>query len=306
MTERPSSAGPGRLVLVATPIGNLGDLSPRAAAALTDADLVACEDTRRTRTLLSAAGISGKRLLSVHDANEAKRAEDLTARLTAGTTVVLVSDAGTPAVSDPGQRVVAAAVAAGIEVVAVPGPSAVIAALVLSGLPTDRFVFEGFLPRKGVERARRLAALAAERSTTVLYEAPHRVVRTVDDLAAACGEGRRVALARELTKVHEEVWRSTLGQALEALAVTPPRGEYVVVVEGAAEPAAAEDTDIEAALVAAFNAGHDRRGAVAAVATALDARRRRVYELALRLPPPAPPPPEAQSAAHAAHTARPR
>lgn len=282
-------AGPGRLVLVATPIGNLGDLAPRAAAMLAEADVIACEDTRRTRGLLSAAGITGKRLVAVHDANEAQRATQLVARVRAGETVVLVSDAGTPAVSDPGQRVVAAAVAAHCNVVTVPGPSAAIAALVVSGLPTDRFVFEGFLPRKGRERARRLAELAAERRTSVFYEAPHRVAKTLVDMANAAGPDRRAALARELTKVHEEVWRATLGEAAAHLATIEPRGEYVVVVEGAPAPDAADDTDIDAALVAAFATGDDRRAAIAQVADALKAPRRRVYERALTIDRPSSP-----------------
>jgi len=284
-----SEAG-GRLVVVATPIGNLGDLSPRAVEALAGADVIACEDTRRTRALLTAAGVRAPRLLAVHDANEAERADAVVALLEGGTTVALVSDAGTPAVSDPGQRVVAAAVAAGHPVTVVPGPSAAIAALVASGLPTDRFVFEGFLPRKGAERGRRLAAAAAEQRTVVLYEAPHRVARTAADLAAACGPDRPVALARELTKVHEEVWRGTLRDLVARVAEVAPRGEHVLVLGGAAEAAAAGDADIEAALADRLAAGDDRRAAVAAVTEALGVPRRRVYELSLgKVAPPASP-----------------
>ncbi|HVL92344.1 MAG TPA: 16S rRNA (cytidine(1402)-2'-O)-methyltransferase [Acidimicrobiales bacterium] len=284
-----SEAG-GRLVVVATPIGNLGDLSPRAVEALAGADVIACEDTRRTRALLTAAGVRAPRLLAVHDANEAERADAVVALLEGGTTVALVSDAGTPAVSDPGQRVVAAAVAAGHPVTVVPGPSAAIAALVASGLPTDRFVFEGFLPRKGAERGRRLAATAAEQRTVVLYEAPHRVARTAADLAAACGPDRPVALARELTKVHEEVWRGTLRDLVARVAEVAPRGEHVLVLGGAAEAAAAGDADIEAALADRLAAGDDRRAAVAAVTEALGVPRRRVYELSLgKVAPPASP-----------------
>jgi len=284
-----SEAG-GRLVVVATPIGNLGDLSPRAVEALAGADVIACEDTRRTRALLTAAGVRAPRLLAVHDANEAERADAVVALLEGGATVALVSDAGTPAVSDPGRRVVAAAVAAGHPVTVVPGPSAAIAALVASGLPTDRFVFEGFLPRKGAERGRRLAATAAEQRTVVLYEAPHRVARTAADLAAACGPDRPVALARELTKVHEEVWRGTLRDLVARVAEVAPRGEHVLVLGGAAEAAAAGDADIEAALADRLAAGDDRRAAVAAVTEALGVPRRRVYELSLgKVAPPASP-----------------
>lgn len=273
----------GRLVLVATPIGNLGDLSPRAVAELAAADVIACEDTRRTRALLSAAGVPAPKLVAVHAANEADRASSVVAMLGAGSTVAVVSDAGTPAVSDPGHALVAAAVAAGHPVVVVPGPSAALAALVASGLPTDRFVFEGFLPRRGADRGRRLAAVACEGRTVVLYEAPHRLARTVRDLVEACGPERPAALARELTKVHEEVWRGTLGALDERVAEVGPRGEHVLVVGGAPERPPATDGDIQAALVARLDAGHDRKQAVADVAADLGVPRRRVYELALGL-----------------------
>ncbi|MGQ0520701.1 MAG: 16S rRNA (cytidine(1402)-2'-O)-methyltransferase [Actinomycetota bacterium] len=276
------SPGPA-LVVVGTPIGNLGDLSARAREALEGADVVACEDTRRTRALLTATGISGKRLLAVHEHNEAEQAERIVGLLGEGRRVALVTDAGMPGVSDPGQRVVAAAAGAGHPVVVVPGPSALVAALVASGLASDRFVFEGFLPRKGPARRRRLAALAGDERTVVLYEAPHRMVATIDDLAAACGPEREVALARELTKVHEEVWRGTLGRAADHLAARAPRGEYVIVVAGAPEPPAATDEEIEGALAARLRAGDDQRSAVAAVAGELEVGKRRVYELALRL-----------------------
>ena len=274
----------GRLVLVATPIGNLGDLAPRAVAELAGADVIACEDTRRTRALLTAAGVPAPRLLAVHDANEADRAGQVVALLAAGSTVVVVSDAGTPAVSDPGHRLVTAAAAAGHAVVVVPGPSAVLAALVASALPTDRFVFEGFLPRTGRERSRRLAAVAAEPRTTVLYEAPHRLARTAADLAAACGDDRPVALARELTKVHEEVWRGTMGALRDRAAAVAPLGEHVLVVGGAAAAPPPADDEIEAALTARLGAGDDRRTAVAAVTEAMGVPRRRVYALAIALP----------------------
>ena len=280
-----SGEGSGVLVVVGTPVGNLGDLSPRAAAALGAADVIACEDTRRTRKLLTHAGIAGKELLAVHDHNEAERVGHVLAILAEGRRVALVSDAGTPAIADPGQRLVAAAVGAGHAVEVVPGPSAALLALVASGLPTGRFVFEGFLPRKGRERAERVAAVAGERRTVLLYEAPHRLRRTVGDLLAACGPDRRVVLARELTKLHEEVWRGTLGAAAEHVAAVEPRGEYVVVVDGAPAPPLPATASVEAALLARMEAGQDKRSAVAGVAAELGGPKRLVYEAAVRLSP---------------------
>jgi len=271
----------GSLVVVATPIGNLGDLSPRAAEALAAADVIACEDTRRSRKLLTAAGIAGKRLVAVHEHNEAEQAAQLVELIRGGSRVALVTDAGTPAVSDPGERVVAAAAAAGLPVEVVPGPSALLAALVVSGLPTERFVFEGFLPRKGGERTARLATVAAEPRTVVLYEAPHRVAATLRDLAGACGGDRRVAVARELTKLHEEVWRGTLDKAVDGIG--EPRGEYVLVVAGAPPRPEATADDVTAALRRHLDAGTDKKTAVAAVASELDVPKRRVYAAVLDL-----------------------
>ncbi|HET9443743.1 MAG TPA: 16S rRNA (cytidine(1402)-2'-O)-methyltransferase [Acidimicrobiales bacterium] len=275
--------GPGALVLVATPIGNLGDLSPRAVEALAGADVIACEDTRHSRKLLHHAGITTRRLVSVHAHNEREQAGRLVAEMAAGRRVAYVSDAGTPGISDPGERLVQAALAAGVAVEVVPGPSALLAALVLSGLPAHRFCFEGFLPRRGGDRARRLHALAAEARTTVLYEAPHRIEATMADLAEACGGERRVAVARELTKRFEEVWRGRLAEAVEHVKATPPRGEYVVVVEGAPVAAEATEAEIEVALQAHLEAGMSTRDAVAAVSEELSTPKRRVYAAALRL-----------------------
>ncbi len=269
--------------MVATPIGNLGDLSPRAVQTLANADVIACEDTRRTRKLLSHAGVKPKVLMAVHDFNEASQVRAIVARLDQGRHVALVTDAGTPGISDPGRRMVAAAADAGHEVVVVPGPSAAIAALVASGFPSERFAFEGFLPRKGRDRAERLALIAGERRTTVIYEAPTRLRQTVEDLLEACGPARRVAVARELTKLHEDVWRGSLDDAAERLATTEPRGEHVLVLDAAPEPVAADDTDIERALLARYDAGDDKRAALPAVATELHVPKRRVYEVALRL-----------------------
>jgi 16S rRNA (cytidine1402-2'-O)-methyltransferase len=273
-------AGVGRLVLVGTPIGNLEDLSPRAVAAMRDADVLVCEDTRRTGRLLQAAGVRAKALLAVHDHNEVHQIGPLLERMQRGETVAVVTDAGMPGISDPGERLVRATAEAGIEVVVVPGPSAAIAGLVASGLPTGRFAFEGFLPRSGSGRTERLASLAGERRTIVLYEAPHRLARTLADLAAALGGSRRCALARELTKLHEEVWRGTLDDAVARCASVEPRGELVVVVDGAPELASATDDDLRAALARLFADGATTRDAVAEVASSFEVSKRRVYELA--------------------------
>ncbi|HVM51741.1 MAG TPA: 16S rRNA (cytidine(1402)-2'-O)-methyltransferase [Acidimicrobiales bacterium] len=274
----------GRLVLVGTPIGNLDDLSPRAAAAMAEADVVVCEDTRRTGRLLQAAGVKARQLLAVHDHNEEAQVEVVVARLQAGETVVVVSDAGMPGLSDPGERLVRAAADVGAEVVVVPGPSAAVAALVASGLPTGRFAFEGFLPRSGSGRAERVAALAGERRTVVLYEAPHRLARTLEELRAAFGDDRRVAIARELTKLHEEVWRGTLAEAVARAAEVEPRGEHVLVVGGAPPPPAATDDELAAAVARLLGDGLSTRDAVAEVAAAFEVPKRRVYDLATRRP----------------------
>jgi 16S rRNA (cytidine1402-2'-O)-methyltransferase len=273
----------GRLVLVATPIGNLGDLSPRAVDVLGHADLVCCEDTRRTRGLLTHAGITGQRLVSLHDRNEAARLPQLLGYLASGLTVAVVSDAGTPAVSDPGARLVAAAVAAGVEVTAVPGPSAALMALVVSGLRTDRFCFEGFLARRGPDRRRRLEALATEERTTLIHEAPGRLAATLADLVAACGPERPVVVARELTKVHEEVWRGSLARAAEEFAVRDVKGEVVVVLGGAAAAPPADEAVLVDALRRHVDGGASWRDATGAVAAEWGASRRAVYDLALAL-----------------------
>ena len=209
-----AGAGPGSLVVVGTPIGNLGDLSPRAVAALGRAEVIYCEDTRHSRKLLTHAGITGATLAVAARAQRGRPDRRGGGAVRQGRTVALVSDAGMPGVSDPGSRVVRAVAAAGLTVTVVPGPSAVLTALVGSGLATDRFCFEGFLPRSGQERRSALAAVAAEPRTTVLFEAPGRVAATLADLAASCGPARPVSVARELTKLHEEFWRGTLAEAV--------------------------------------------------------------------------------------------
>lgn len=272
----------GELVVVATPIGNLGDLSDRARAALADADVVCCEDTRRARVLLSASGIpAAGRLVSLHAHNEASKATWVVARIAAGARVAYVTDAGTPGVSDPGDRLIAAVASAGLRVTAIPGPSAALAALVVSGLSTERFCVDGFLPRKGAERASRLAELKDEARTTVLFESAPRLAATLAALASALGN-RDAAVCRELTKRHEEVRRGTLAELASSYADEPtPKGEIVIVVAGA--PArSVEDLDVAAAIAAALDAGSTTRDAASAVAASLGVSRRRAYEVALR------------------------
>jgi 16S rRNA (cytidine1402-2'-O)-methyltransferase len=271
------------LVLVATPIGNLGDLSPRAAAILGTVDVIACEDTRHTRKLLSALGIPARRLIAVHAHNEQAAAAGIVALLAEGLRVALVSDAGTPGISDPGAAVVAAVRRAGLPVLSAPGPVAFISALIISGLTTDRFVMEGFLPVKGGERRRRIATIASEPRTVVLYEAPHRIIATLDELAATCGADRRVSVSRELTKRFESTWAGVLGEA--SAAVGDPRGEYVIVLEGAPEPTAGTvpAEDLDAALLDALGRGASVRDAAAAASSSTGAPRAAAYARALEL-----------------------
>jgi 16S rRNA (cytidine1402-2'-O)-methyltransferase len=278
----------GALVLVGTPIGNLGDLSPRAAEALAGADVVCCEDTRRTGRLLSLAGIERRPFVVLNEHTEKREVPRVIERIERGQRVALVSDAGMPAISDPGERLVAAVVEAGHAVEVVPGPSAAVAALVVSGLPAGRFVFEGFLPRKGPARRQRLAAVAAEPRTAVLYEAPHRLARTLADLVEVCGGERRVVVAREITKLHEQVWRGTLAGAVAWVAEREPPGEIVLVLAGAPVAGPPGDDDIVAAVRSEMAAGSSARDAARTVASRLDVPRRRAYEIATALPTPQP------------------
>ncbi len=270
----------GILMVVATPIGNLDDLSPRAATMLREADLVVAEDTRRTGRLLAHVGADTPQW-SLHEHNERDRAPAVVERLLAGQSVVLVSDAGTPAVSDPGFRLVGACVDAGIEVQAVPGPSAVLHALVTSGLPTDRFAFDGFLPRSGANRRDRLAEVAAERRTVVLFLSPHRAAADLRDLATACGDERPAALGRELTKMHEETRRGTLAELASAVEADGVRGELTLVLGGAAAPtvdvASLGSADLAAMVAALEDDGTARKQAIAAVASDLGLPKRQVY-----------------------------
>ena len=270
-------------MLVATPIGNLGDLAPRAVEALADADAVACEDTRHSGRLLKHAGVTDARLLRLDAHTEDRAAGDVLRRLAEGQVVAVVTDAGTPGISDPGERLVRSVLDAGFEVSVVPGPSSPVAALVMSGLPTTRWCMEGFLPRSGTARTGRLAELAVEERTIVLFEAPHRLEATLGDLAEAFGAERPVVVAREVTKLHEEVWRGSLSEASD-WAATPVKGEIVLVVGGASPSAGADDDRIRVLLAEARSTGASTRDAVDEVARRLGVSRRRAYRLALEIP----------------------
>jgi 16S rRNA (cytidine1402-2'-O)-methyltransferase len=264
----------GTLYLVGTPIGNLGDLSDRARETLARVDVVAAEDTRRTGRMLRSFGIPAK-LVSFFEGNEERRVPELVAALSEGLTVALVSDAGMPGLSDPGYRLVAACVEAGIPVDVVPGPSAVLGALVISGLPTDRFVFEGFLPRSGKARSERLRALSTERRTAVLFESPRRVAATLADLLGAGGD-RPVAVVRELTKLHQEVLRGSLSEVLEQVRPRELKGEVVVVV-GAPRSPASDPSDAVRAAQDLVRAGARKREAARKVAGASGVPAREIY-----------------------------
>ncbi|WP_173078344.1 16S rRNA (cytidine(1402)-2'-O)-methyltransferase [Phytohabitans rumicis] len=274
----------GMLVLVGAPLGNIADASLRLRDILTTADVVAAEDTRRLTRLARDLDVTvAGRIVSYFEGNEERRTPDLVDALLAGDTVALITDGGMPSVSDPGYRLVRAALDAGVPVTAAPGPSAVTTALAVSGLPADRFCFEGFLPRAGGARRGRLRALAAEERTLVFFEAPHRVADSLADLADAFGLDRPAALCRELTKTYEEIVRRPLGELAAWAAAQPPRGEITLVVAGAqAVPREAPpDAELRSAVAEREAAGMSRRDAITAVATEYGLRRRDVYKLAV-------------------------
>ncbi|WP_394160228.1 16S rRNA (cytidine(1402)-2'-O)-methyltransferase [Galactobacter valiniphilus] len=272
----------GRIVLAGTPIGNLEDAPPRLRRALEEADIVAAEDTRRLHQLVSALGLtlSGKPV-AYHEHNEASRAQELVDHAAEGADVVIVSDAGMPTISDPGFRVVEEAALRGVDVSVIPGPSAALVALAGSGLPTDRFTFEGFLPRKPGERRERLAELRDERRTMVFYEAPHRIDATLEALVEGFGSGRRAVLARELTKLYEEFRRGTLGDLLTGVQEVPPRGEIVLVVAGGEAPAAANPEELVAEVQQVVDSGLRLKEACALVAERSGVSKRELYEAVL-------------------------
>ncbi len=270
----------GLLILAGTPIGDYSDASGRLVAELATADVVAAEDTRRLRRLTNGLGVTlTGRVVSYHEHNEATRTPELVAALVEGARVLLVTDAGMPSVSDPGYRLVRGAVDAGVRVTAVPGPSAVLTALALSGLPVDRFCFEGFLPRKAGERGSRLAEVARDPRTLVFFEAPHRLAATLSAMAEVLGADRPAAVCRELTKTYEEVRRGGLAE-LAAWAEPGVRGEITIVVEGAPPPSAdgLGPADLVALVAGRESAGESRKEAIAAVATSLGLPKREVFD----------------------------
>jgi 16S rRNA (cytidine1402-2'-O)-methyltransferase len=278
------AASEGRLIVVGTPIGNLSDITPRAIEVLASADVILCEDTRRTRALLSALAVPTRpsHLVSLHAHNESERAERIVGWLKEGRTVALVSDAGMPLISDPGENTVRSAIEAGATVDVVPGPSSVLAALVVSGLPSDRFCVEGFLPRKGSARRRALSALGHEVRTSVLFEAPTRLVATLTDLSDGLGP-RPVCVARELTKLHQEIWRGTLAEAVSAFSDRSVRGEIVLVLGGAPPDPPPSAEAVASAVAAQLALGHGARESATEVAMGLGVSRRVAYECAIGL-----------------------
>ncbi len=276
----------GTLYLVATPIGNLSDLSPRAKETLMAADFLAAEDTRVTHKLLTALGLPGKPMISYYEHNRRQRGEEILAKILAGETCALVTDAGTPAVSDPGEDLVALCAENGIQVLSIPGCCAAVNALAVSGLPTGRWCFEGFLSMNKKARREHLESLRGEKRTMIFYEAPHKLRGTLDDLRDHFGADRRIALCRELTKLHEETLRMTLDQAVAYYTETAPRGEYVLIVEGASEALLPEDeTDRMAraleAVQSRIDAGETLKDAVKMVSADMGVKKNALYKLAL-------------------------
>ena len=274
----------GMLYLVPTPIGNLGDISIRCRETLEQADFIAAEDTRVTLKLLNHLGIK-KSLVSYYEHNKTFKGDKIVQRILDGETCALVSDAGSPAISDPGEDLVKQCAQAGIPVCAIPGPCAAITALSISGQATGRFCFEGFLSTAKKSRREHLESLAQERRTMIFYEAPHKLTATLEDLAACFGADRPVSLCRELTKLHEEVIRTTLGQALERYTQTPPKGEFVLVVAGAPEPVkeGPAQSDAAARLAQLLEQGLSRKDAVKQTARELSLPKNTVYDIAVSL-----------------------
>ena len=275
----------GMLYLVPTPIGNLGDISTRCRETLEQVDFIAAEDTRVSLKLLNHLGIK-KSLVSYYEHNKAFKGEQIVERILAGETCALVSDAGSPAISDPGEDLVKQCAAAGITVTAIPGPCAAITALSISGQCTGRFCFEGFLSTAKKSRREHLTSLQNEQRTMIFYEAPHKLLSTLEDMAEAFGPERSISLCRELTKLHEEVVRTTLGEAAAMYKENPPRGEFVLIVAGA-EPAQVEaptETDAAARVAALMEQGFSRKDAVKQTAKELDMPKNAVYEAALKIP----------------------
>ena len=274
----------GILYLVPTPIGNLGDISTRSRETLEQADFIAAEDTRVTLKLLNYLGIK-KSLVSYYEHNKAQKGNMILERILAGETCALVSDAGSPAISDPGEELVKQCAEAGVTVCAIPGPCAVITALSISGQSTGRFCFEGFLSTAKKSRKAHLDALISEQRTMIFYEAPHKLLSTLEDMAEAFGQDRSISLCRELTKLHEEVIRTTLGEAVRMYTAQPPKGEFVLVVAGAApqEKSSASVQDAAARVAALMQSGISRKDAIRQTAQELELPKNAVYEAALTI-----------------------
>ncbi len=277
----------GTLYLVATPIGNLQDFSPRASAVLQAVDFIAAEDTRVTHRLLTALGLPSKPMVSYYEHNRRQRGEEVLAKLLAGENCALMTDAGTPAISDPGEDLVALCAAHDVPVISIPGCCAVVNALAVSGLPTGRFCFEGFLSMNKKARREHLQLLLHEQRTMIFYEAPHKLKATLDDLVKAFGADRRIALCRELTKLHEETRRCTLGEAVAYYAENPPRGEFVLILEGCQPPVEdemSEQVRMEQALAqvqARVAGGETVKDAVKAVSASAGVKKNALYQLAI-------------------------
>lgn len=275
----------GTLYLVATPIGNLGDFSPRARQTMEEVDFIAAEDTRVTKKLLSALQLPSKPLVSYFEHNRRQRGEEILARLLAGESCALVTDAGTPAVSDPGEDLVALCAQHDVPVIPVPGCCAAVCALAASGLPTGRWCFEGFLSVNKKARREHLDALKDEKRTMIFYEAPHKLRQTLDDLRAAFGDARRISLSREITKLHEQTLRLTLSEAVDYFAENAPRGEFVLILEGAPDLPPQEDDRMERALAAVqarLEAGETLKDAVKMVSADLGVKKNALYQAALK------------------------
>ena len=272
----------GTLVLVATPIGNLSDMSTRAIETLQSSDLVACEDTRRTGLLLQHFGITGKRMLRVDVHTEDKSSQEIINCLLEGSTVAMVTDAGMPSISDPGERLVRKVIESGHRVTVIPGPSAPISALVVSGFSTQRWCMEGFLPRKGESRLKRLKEIAEEERTVILFESPHRLAATLKDLLEECGATRQVAVVRELTKVHEEIFRGSLEESLK-WAEKSIKGEIVIVLEAGTITSEIDDERLETVLKEILAGGVSTKDAAEEASRRLNVSRRRAYSTALDL-----------------------
>ena len=274
----------GKLYLVGTPIGNLGDISPRAAQTMEECDFIAAEDTRVTLKILNHLSIK-KPLVSYYEHNRAESGEKIVERILSGETCVLVSDAGMPAISDPGEDLVRLCAGRGIETVVIPGPCAAVCAMALSALPSGRFTFEGFLSTAKKSRYEHLEELKTEKRTMIFYEAPHKLKSTLDDMAAYFGADRKISLCRELTKLHEEVLRMTIGEAVRYFEVTPPRGEFVLVVEGKTVEDAPAVTEEDAArlVLELYNSGTPLKAAAKEISAKTGIARNALYDMALKM-----------------------